>query len=255
MAMRRDSPDHGLGLYRLAPGLAAADALFERLDDVIYCVKNRRRQYVAVNSAFVARVRLKHKSELIGRTAGELFPAPLAAGFEQQDDLVFRTGREIRDRLEMITDATGRSGWFLAHKVPVRDAAGNVVALAGISRDLGALAERNPGYARVGGVIELIQARYAEPLRVEDLAQQTGLGPAQFDRLMRAIVHISPRQFLTKTRLDAACDALRESDASVGEIAHACGFYDQATFSRQFRQTTGVRPRQYREGVRETFAP
>ena len=123
-------------------------------------------------------------------------------------------------------------------------------ALAGISRDLGAPAERNPGYARVGGVIELIQARYAEPLRVEDLAQQTGLGPAQFDRLMRAIVHISPRQFVTKTRLDAACDALRESDASVGEIAHACGFYDQATFSRQFRQTTGLSPRQYREGVR-----
>jgi AraC-like DNA-binding protein len=234
-------------LYRIAPGLAVADSLFDSLDNVIYCVKNHQRQYVSVNNAFVARVRLPNKAALLGRTARELFPMPLAAGFEQQDDTVFLTGKEVRDRLERVTNTKGESGWFLAHKVPVRDAQGNVVALAGISCDLGAPADENPGYAVVAGAIETIQRDYAEPLRVENLARHAGMSPAQFDRRMRTIVHVSPRQFLTKTRLDAAADALRETDWPLGEIALKCGFYDQAMFCRQFRQATGLTPRQYRE--------
>ena len=234
-------------LYRLAPGLEATDSLFDSLDDVIYCVKNRERQYVSVNHAFVARVRLPNKAALLGRTARELFPMPLAAGFEQQDDTVFRTGKEIRDRLERVTNTKGESGWFLAHKVPVRDVQGTVVALAGISRDLGAPADENPGYAIVAGAIETIQRNYAQPLRIEDLARRAGMSTAQFDRRMRTIVHVSPRQFLTKTRLDAAAMALRETGAPLGDIALNCGFYDQAMFSRQFREATGLSPRQYRE--------
>lgn len=242
-ALRRD-------LDRLAPGLAAADALFDSLDDVIYCVKDHQRRYVSVNQAFVARVRLPSKAALLGRTARELFPVPLAAGYEQQDDTVFRTGRELRDRLERITHAAGDSGWFLAHKVPVRDAAGQVVALAGISRDLRAPVATSPGYAAVARAIETMQTAYAQPLRIEDLARASGLTPAQFERRMRSIVHVPPRQFLTRLRVEAAAAALQDGTAALSDIALACGFYDQASFSRQFRQATGLSPRQYREATR-----
>jgi AraC-like DNA-binding protein len=234
-------------IYRAAPGLAVAEALFESVDDAIYCVKNRRRQYIAVNRAFVARLRLPNKAALLGRTAQEIFPMPLAIGYEQQDDAVFLTGREIRDRLERVTNLDGEFGWFLAHKVPIRDARGGVIALAGISRDLRAPAAKNPQYAAVADVIETIQRDYAQPLRVDELARRAGMPLAQFERGMRAAVHISPRQFLTKTRIDAAALALRESSESLREIALQCGFYDQATFCRQFRQATGLTPRQYRE--------
>lgn len=91
-------------IYRLVSGLAVADSLFESLDNAIYCVKNRRRQYVSVNSAFVARVRLPNKAALLGRTAREMFPMPLAAGYEQQDDTVFLNGKEIRARLHSVDD-------------------------------------------------------------------------------------------------------------------------------------------------------
>jgi AraC-like DNA-binding protein len=39
---------------------------------------------------------------------------------------------------------------------------------------------------------------------------------------------------------------LRESRRPIGEIAAECGFYDQATFCRQFRAATGLTPGQYR---------
>lgn len=242
-ALRRD-------LHRLVPGLAAADALFDSLADVIYCVKNRQRQYVSVNQAFVARVRLPSKAALLGRTAREIFPVPLAAGYEQQDDTVFRTGREIRDRMERITDAGGEPGWFLAHKVPVRDGQGHVVALAGISRDLRAPTRTSPGYAAVAGAIEVLQNRFDQPLRIEDLARDSGMSQAQFDRRMRSILQVSPRQFLTRVRVEAAAAALTGDQRALSDIALACGFYDQASFSRQFRQATGLTPTQYRKATR-----
>lgn len=237
-------------LHRLAPGLAAADALFDSLSDVIYCVKNRQRQYVSVNQAFVARVRLPSKAALLGRTARELFPMPLAAGYEQQDDAVFRTGREIRDRMERITNAEGEPGWFLAHKVPVRDAQGQIVALAGISRDLRAPERTSPGYAAVAGAIEIMQTRFGEPLRIEDLARGSGMSLERFDRRMRSILQVAPRQFLSRVRIEAAAAAFEGDDRALSDIALACGFYDQASFSRQFRQATGLTPRQYRLATR-----
>jgi len=242
----------GEAIYRVVPGLALADALFDSVDNVLYCVKNRRREYVSVNAAFIARVGLRNRAAIIGKTARQIFPAPQAAGFEQQDDVVFRTGREIRDKLERITDTQGAPGWFLAHKVPILDESGEVVALAGISRDLRAPAEKNPAYAAVAGAIETVQRDFALPLRVEELARAAGMTPAQFDRRMRAIVHVAPRQFLTKTRIDAAADALRSTADTLAEVAQRCGFYDQATLCRQFRQAIGLTPRQYRDAYAAT---
>jgi AraC-like DNA-binding protein len=234
-------------IYRHAPGLEVAEALFESMDDVVYCVKNRRRQYIAVNSAFVVRVRLRNRAALLGRTARELFPMPLAAGYEQQDETVFSTGREIRDRMERVTETRGGFGWFLAHKVPIRDESGYVIAVAGISRDLGVPADRHPEYAAVASAIEMIQCDCSQAHRIEDLARQVGMTRAQFDRRVRSVLHISPRQFLTKTRIDAAAELMREVGLPMAEIALRCGFYDQATFCRQFRAATGLTPRQYRE--------
>lgn len=233
-----------------APGLAAMEALFEALNDVVFCVKNRRGQYVAVNDAFVRRAGVRLRSAIIGRTAKELFPGHLAAGYEQQDQQVFATGREIRDRMEMVTNPDGSTGWYLARKVPVRDLKGNVIALASISQDLGAPTESDPRFGPLGAVIGRIQKDYAQPLRIGDLARQAGLSLDRLERGMRSVLRVSPRQFLTRTRIEAAAQLLRETDRSIGDIAAECGFYDQAIFCRQFRAATKLTPGQYRSSNR-----
>jgi PAS domain S-box-containing protein len=119
-----------------APGVEAMEQLFQRLNGVLFCVKDREGRYLAVNDAFLRRVRVSSRAELVGRTAREVFPALLAAGYEQQDSRIFSQEREMRDRLEMITNPDGSVGWYLSEKVPVRDGEGRVLALAGISRDL-----------------------------------------------------------------------------------------------------------------------
>jgi AraC-like DNA-binding protein len=232
------------------PGLAAAEALFDALGDVIFCVKDRERRYVAANEAFIRAAGLRSLADLLGQTAHEVFPARLAAGYEQQDDEVFAHGTTVRDRLEMITRRDGAIGWFVSQKVPVFDTVGKIVALAGISRDLGTPAAQGASLDPLASALDELHSRYAEPLRIGALARKAGLSWSQFQRRVSLMTGLTPRQLLTKARVEAAAQALRDTDAALGGIAVDCGFYDQAAFSRQFRALTGMSPGEYRRAFR-----
>lgn len=241
-------------VFRAAPGLAATETLFDALADVLFCAKDRDRRYVAANDAFVRAAGLRSRAEILGRTARDLFPAALAAGYEQQDDGVLAGGGAVRDRLEMITRRTGEIGWFVSQKVPIEDARGQTVALAGISRDLATPQARGDELGPLGAAIESIHADYARPLRVALLAKTVGLSASQFQRRVVALTGLTPRQLLTKSRVEAAARALKDTDAPLIQIATDCGFYDQAAFSRQFRAATGVPPGEYRRAFRPSNA-
>lgn len=231
-----------------APGLEAAETLFDALGDVLFCVKDRQRRYVAANDAFIRAAGLRSRAALLGRSAREVFPEILAAGYEQQDDEVFGKGATVHDRIEMVTRADGGIGWFVSQKVPVRDRAGGIVALAGISRDLSIpahAAELGP----LASALDTLHRDYAKALRIDKLARSAGLSYSQFERRVRSLTGLTPRQLLTKARVEAAAHALRDTTLSAGAIASRCGFYDQAAFTRQFRAATGLAPGQYRAAL------
>jgi PAS domain S-box-containing protein len=242
-------------LFARAPGLEAMERLLDHAEDFVFCIKNRRGQYLSVNESFLRRTRLNSRSQLLGRTAREVFPALLAAGYEQQDAAVFRTGSEIHDRLETITQGDGTMGWYRTDKVPVRDAAGEVIALAAISRDLHIPASGDPKLGRLAAVVEKIRSDYATPLRIGTLAAEAGLSSSRMERLMRSVLHVSPRQLLTRQRVDAAAALLRNTNRPLSDIALDCGFCDQPTFSRQFKALTGIPPGAWRKMAREARAP
>ncbi len=233
-----------------APGLEAAEFLFDTIGDVLFCVKDHARRYVAANEAFIRRAGLMHRNELLGRTAREVFPAILAAGYEQQDDEVFAKGVTVRDRLEMITQGGGRVGWFVSQKIAVKSVGGEIIALAGISRDLHKPAVSGAELGPLAGILDALHRDCAKPLRIEKLAKASGLSWSQFQRRVRSITGLTPRQLLTKSRIEMAAELLRATDEALSAIAFDCGFYDQAAFSRQFRSATGLTPGEYRKSVR-----
>lgn len=237
-------------IFASAPGLEAAEFLFDTIGDVLFCVKDRERRYVAANEAFLKRTGLLHRNDLLGRTAKELFPAVLAAGYEQQDEEVFSKGATVRDRLEMITTG-GSVGWFVSQKIAVKDQKGEVIALAGISRDLHQRAVSGAELGPLAEVLDTLHRDCGKPLRIEAMAKQAGLSWSQFERRVRSITGLTPRQLLTKSRIEMAAEALRRTDEGLAGIAIDCGFYDQAAFSRQFRSATGLSPREYRHAVRK----
>lgn len=235
-------------LFDAVPGLALAETLLESSRDQMFCIKDGQLRYVSVNAAFVARSRKSNKAAVLGRTAGELFPPLLAAGYEQQDDVVLSAGQTFRDKLELGTNGDGTHGWYLTQKAPVV-AGGRVVAIVSVSADLHMPAADDPRLAGLAGAVERIQQDYGSPLRVEQLARAARLSIGQFERRMYAVLRVSPRQLLTQTRVEAAARLLRETGQPLHRIAGECGFYDQAQFCRQFRGATGLTPGQYRKSA------
>ena len=90
-----------------------------------------------------------------------------------------------------------------------------------------------------------MQDHFHEPLRVQLLAQKSGVSVAQLERLFKRVFQLTPQQLLTKLRIDAAMRLL-QTDASIAYIGQACGFSDQSAFARQFKATVGMAPRDYR---------
>ena len=58
---------------------------------------------------------------------------------------------------------------------------------------------------------------------------------------------MSTQEFIVRTRVQAASDALLLTDKSLADIALAHGFCDQSAFCRRFSEHTGETPLKYRQ--------
>jgi AraC family transcriptional regulator len=96
-------------------------------------------------------------------------------------------------------------------------------------------------------VTEFVDASLAGPLTLDRLAAVATLSPFHFARAFRATTGLAPHQFVTARRIQRASVLLRESGASVPEVAHAVGLSNVSHFRRVFRRHTGVLPGQYRK--------
>jgi AraC-like DNA-binding protein len=94
---------------------------------------------------------------------------------------------------------------------------------------------------------ELIEDRYAEPLRLDDIAKETGISKFHLERKFRARFGVPVHQFTKLVRVRRALERLRRDEA-LSQVAIDVGFADQAHMTRVFRQTLGITPGVYRRG-------
>jgi AraC-like DNA-binding protein len=235
------------------PELAAAvrsasfvERLFDRIPEVVFFIKDTAARYVMVNRTLVERCGRKRKDELIGRTAAEVFPDPLGDRFSEQDLRVLQTGLPIAQNLELHLYPTRLEGWCLTDKEILTTPTGQVIGLSGISRDLQTTEESTVAFSELSDAVYHVQANFGAPLTVEEMARVAGLSIYQLNRRLGLLFGISASQFIIKTRIDQASTMLRRGDEPIAQIAHQCGYFDQSAFSRVFRRTVGLTPRQYR---------
>ena len=93
---------------------------------------------------------------------------------------------------------------------------------------------------------DLADARYFEPLGVEDLARAAGLSRAHFSREFRSAFGASPHAYLLTRRLERAAALLRATDRSVADICFSVGLQSVGSFTTSFTQTFGISPTVYR---------
>src|ERR1017187_6383078 len=93
---------------------------------------------------------------------------------------------------------------------------------------------------------DLVDARYFEPLGVEDMARAAGLSRAHFSREFRRAFGETPHAYLLTRRLERAAALLRATDRSVAEVCFSVGLSSVGSFTTSFTRTYVCSPTAYR---------
>jgi AraC-like DNA-binding protein len=93
---------------------------------------------------------------------------------------------------------------------------------------------------------DLADARYVEPLKVDDLARAAAMSRAHFSRAFRSAFGESPHAYLLTRRLERAAALLRTTDRSVADICFSVGLQSVGSFTTSFTHTYGRSPTAYR---------
>jgi AraC-like DNA-binding protein len=99
---------------------------------------------------------------------------------------------------------------------------------------------------RIGKTLNYIEEHAFAAINLEDLALQACMSKYHFLRCFKAVVGMTPHQFLLALRIRKAAHQLVSTSKSVTSIAMDCGFEDLSTFNRRFLNTFGRSPSRYR---------
>ena len=222
------------------------ERLFDRSPDVAFFVKDAAGRYVAVNESLVARHGLKSKSQVIGKCPRDICPGDFGRIPTEQDVKVLRTGHPLVDHLELQWHRPNDAVWCLTTKLPILNSSGVVVGLIGFSRDIRVPVEPHEIPTGFGSALEEFEQSLSSEVTPAWLAIRSKVSPQRLARLTKRLYGLTPSQFITKSRIAAASLMLRDTDQSVADIAHACGFYDHSAFTRAFRSAIGITPSEFR---------
>lgn len=95
-----------------------------------------------------------------------------------------------------------------------------------------------------------IDARATEALDLDAMAGEVGLSPFHFLRLFRAVLGVTPHQYLVRARLRRAARLLADDALPITDVAYDVGFGDLSNFVRTFHRAAGVSPRAFRRAAR-----
>lgn len=99
---------------------------------------------------------------------------------------------------------------------------------------------------RIDTVREMVRARFAEPLTLEDLAAEARISKFHFARLFRQKTGTTPHAYILQVRLEAACRLLAETDLRVKQVAARTGFRNVAALGTAFTRKRGLTPSAFR---------
>jgi AraC-like DNA-binding protein/quercetin dioxygenase-like cupin family protein len=89
--------------------------------------------------------------------------------------------------------------------------------------------------------------RFFEDTNLDHVAAELGMSRRRFTHLFRLATGASWSAYLTKLRIDYACQLLRETSRSILAIAFETGYEDLSSFYRAFKREKGLPPRAWRE--------
>lgn len=99
---------------------------------------------------------------------------------------------------------------------------------------------------RINRVLTMIEARFAEPLRMQDICAAENLSERSLSRYFARHIGESVGRYIARIRIGHACRMLADTALPVSVVAAHSGYASLANFDRQFRSMKAMTLAQYR---------
>ena len=227
--------------------------LFENIPGISFFVKDSNHRLLHMNKRFLPRIGIATNEELYGKTDFDLFPPRLAENFRKDDKTVMETKKSMLNILELIFNSQGLPDWYLTNKYPLVNRSGDVIGVMGTVRPYG---DEHPAHNQelkwerddeIGRAVSYIRENFRSNLEIANLVDVSGLNHRKLHRGFIELFGVASMQFITKTRIESACDDLLTTKKKLSQIAKDNGFYDQSSFTQHFRRQMKVTPLKYRK--------
>ncbi len=118
----------------------------------------------------------------------------------------------------------------------------NVVREGGAEQKVSMQSRMENRNAHVMSAIGLMTESLDEPLSMTEIADQLKISKRQLERLFGRYLNCSPKKYYMDLRLQRAQKLLIQTEASVTDVAVACGFETLTHFSRMYKAAFGISP-------------
>ncbi|HEY0098714.1 MAG TPA: AraC family transcriptional regulator [Pyrinomonadaceae bacterium] len=99
---------------------------------------------------------------------------------------------------------------------------------------------------------DLIHARFAENLTLEQIASEVGVHPIHLASVFRQKYLCTVGEYIRGLRIEYACREIERGELPLALIALEAGFANQGHFSSTFKRLTGFTPVAYRNSFRQS---
>lgn len=231
----------------MKPGQIAL-GLFEALPDVIFWIKDDAHRLLFVNQAY-GELWGHPPKWFVGKTDADLSPSELASVYKQDDDSVVKSGNPLHNKMELVTRRAGGVEWRMTSKIPLYGHQDQLIGTSGVSRRL-SQHEGHPlptPYRAMSKLVDYIHENVSSPLTVEQLSKFAGMSVSTLERRFRSHLGTSPKRFILRAKVAAACERLLSTPMTISEISESLGYNEHASFTRAFNSVMHMSPTAYRK--------
>lgn len=222
--------------------------------DVFVISQNHEHQYTDMHGLALANILFDPESLMMGDWDIRALP-----GFHALFSLepAFRTQHNFKSRLQLSDQQLNQINEIvhdLTRETEHRNPGYRVMAkglfmqlAVALSRAYSAEpTEESMDLLRIGDAIAHIEMHYAEKVTLKELAQKSHLSQRHFSRVFQECIGRSPIDHLMHVRCQKAAELLKGTERTITDIAFDCGFSDSNYFTRCFKKTMHMTPKQYR---------
>lgn len=119
-------------------------------------------------------------------------------------------------------------------------------------KSMRALGNTDSHARRIARAVEIIRAKYDQPLRIKTLAVAAGMSISVFHKHFRNVTTLTPLQFQKQLRLVEARKLMLVQGAAISTAAHRVGYESVTQFTREYSRMFGQPPARSIRDARES---